>query len=76
MLSQIISQLPLASQFAIRNFLDLELWKKASKLMRNRPHRNRNSDTGDFVSEMLKFTHDHYFLPPVKMKLPLTQGTS
>jgi len=39
---------------AFRNLLDLELSKKASKLMQNSPHRNRNSEIGDFVSEMLK----------------------
>jgi hypothetical protein len=41
------------SGFAIRKFLDLELSRKASKLTRNSPHRNRNSGAGDFVSEML-----------------------
>src|SRR5580693_5895606 len=42
-----------AARSAIRNFLDLELSKKASKLTQHSPYRNFNSDTGDFVSEML-----------------------
>jgi len=60
-------------RFAVRNSLDLELSKKTSKLMQNSPHRNRSSDTGDFVSEMFL---DTTASPPTdQMKLLLTPAT-
>jgi hypothetical protein len=42
------------SLITIHSLLDLELSKKASKFTQDSAHRNRNSETGDFGSEMLK----------------------